>query len=353
MPTLKPLPDCEGPKLERFTNDLTKHDFKFLEYLGSGCHSVVVKAEIDGKIYVIKLFFPVYVHEPNFELDPIDEDYFVEREEKERLTASEKIPQHVVDSLRVHATSFYNECRAYGRLKELGREHLAGKVHGYLRLYLHQIDEQVQDAIKNTIPEAKWPTIQVMEMMDDEVDLPIMAILHKCGIVVRDLKSQQYYEGQLCDLSHAWAIPHVFGPEGGIRPSWAFASMAAWDLKCFHDMIEEANESALRAEPPLKPSNSVAKRNDERYESLRPRLGMQRPFLPMLNYDEGGTWDLNYYPSYDPALFKWKTIPKRTKEKPIGHIPKKPIGGVSIKRKSTATEEAQQMEKGKSMKRKR
>jgi len=55
MPTLKPLPDCEGPKLERFTNDLTKHDFKFLEYLGSGSHSVVVKAEIDGKIYVIKL----------------------------------------------------------------------------------------------------------------------------------------------------------------------------------------------------------------------------------------------------------------------------------------------------------
>ncbi|KAJ4100822.1 hypothetical protein NW760_010018 [Fusarium oxysporum] len=129
--------------------------------------------------------------------------------------------------------------------------------------------------------------------------------------------------------------------------------MAAWDLKCFHDMIEEANESALRAEPPLKSSNSVAKRNDERYESLRPRLGMQRPFLPMLNYDERGTWDLNYYPSYDPALFKWKTIPKRTKEKPIGHIPKKPIGGVSIKRKSTATEEAQQMEKGKSKKRKR
>lgn len=117
------------------------------------------------------------MHEPNFELDPIDEDYFVEREEKERLTASEKIPQHVVDSLRVHATSFYNKCRAYGRLKELGREHLAGKVHGYLRLYLHQIDDQAQAAIKNTIPEAKWPTIQVMEMMDDEVDLPIMAIV--------------------------------------------------------------------------------------------------------------------------------------------------------------------------------
>lgn len=54
MPTLKPLPDCEGPKLECFTDDLSKHDFKFLEYLGEGCHSVVLKARIDGKFYVVK-----------------------------------------------------------------------------------------------------------------------------------------------------------------------------------------------------------------------------------------------------------------------------------------------------------
>lgn len=55
MPTLKPLPDCEGPKLECFTDDLTKHNFEFLQLLGSGCHSTVVKVDIDGKIYVIKL----------------------------------------------------------------------------------------------------------------------------------------------------------------------------------------------------------------------------------------------------------------------------------------------------------
>ncbi|KAH7244401.1 uncharacterized protein BKA55DRAFT_618554 [Fusarium redolens] len=353
MPTLKPLPDCEGPKLECFTDDLSKHDFKFLELLGSGCHSVVLKAEIDGKLYVIKFFFPVYVHEPNFEMDPIDEGYFVGREEKERLTASEKIPQQVVDSLRLHATSFNNECRAYGRLKELGREHLAVKVHGYLRLYLPQFDEYLRAAMGDSHPQEDWFTRDMIEMEDDEVDLPIMAILHRCGIVVRDLKSQQYHEGQLCDLSHAWTIPHIFGPEGGMRPRWAFASMAAWDLKCFQDMIEEANMYALRPEPPLKLSNLVARRNDEVYNNLRPRPGMYGPFLPLLNYDEGGIWDMNYYPSYDPALFNWKAIPKRTTKKSIGHILKKSTGGVSKKRKSTATGGARQVGKGKNKKRHR
>jgi hypothetical protein len=405
MPTLKPLPDCEGPKLECFTDDLSKHDFKFLELLGSGCHSVVLKAEIDGKLYVIKFvgtanritmpmltraqFFPVYVHEPNFEMDPIDEGYFVGREEKERLTASEKIPQHVVDSLRLHATSFNNECRAYGRLKELGREHLAVKVHGYLRLYLPQFDEYLRAAMGDRHPQEDWFTRDMIEMEDDEVDLPIMAIvkdwipdhrdhmgdmtreaeqrqmnhlprmlrnlrqLHRCGIVVRDLKSQQYHEGQLCDLSHAWTIPHIFGPEGGMRPRWAFASMAAWDLKCFQDMIEEANMYALRPEPPLKLSNLVARRNDEVYNNLRPRPSMYGPFLPLLNYDEGGIWDMNYYPSYDPALFNWKAIPKRTTKKSIGHILKKSTGGVSKKRKSTATGGARQVGKGKNKKRHR
>lgn len=55
MPSLKPLPDCEGPKLECFTDDLLAHDFKFLTIIDRGAHSAVVKAEIDGKIYAIKM----------------------------------------------------------------------------------------------------------------------------------------------------------------------------------------------------------------------------------------------------------------------------------------------------------
>lgn len=55
MPQLKPLPDCEGPKLECFIDDITTCDFKLLGPLGSGCHSQVWKAEINGKVYAIKM----------------------------------------------------------------------------------------------------------------------------------------------------------------------------------------------------------------------------------------------------------------------------------------------------------
>ena len=54
MPQLKPLPDCEGPKLECFIDDITTCDFKIVKILGSGAHSQVWKAEINGKVYAIK-----------------------------------------------------------------------------------------------------------------------------------------------------------------------------------------------------------------------------------------------------------------------------------------------------------
>ncbi|KAF5241773.1 hypothetical protein FANTH_8989 [Fusarium anthophilum] len=387
MATLKPLPDCEGPKLECFTDDLTKHNFKFLEILGSGCHSTVVKAEIDGKIYAVKLFFPFYEDKPEFRMAPIN-NLLVNREEDERLTIS-NMSQHAVDSLRLHSTSFNNECRAYGRLKELGCEHLAVKVHGYLRLYLPQIDEHIQGMIRRTMPGTQYTTFDVMEMDDAEADLPIMAIvkdwipdhrkptgertreaeqrrinylprmlrdlrqLHKCGIVVRDLKCVQYLEGHLCDFSHAWTIPHILGPEGGILSRWSFLSMAAWDLKCFHEMAHAMNEDADLAEPPLKRCTSIVSRNQERCKSLRPRPSMLGPFLPMLAYDCSEPGDMDYYPPFDPALFNWKAIQNRAAKESICHIPEKPARGVSMKRKSTATKEARPVEKGNKRKKRR
>jgi hypothetical protein len=54
MPTLEPLPPCPGPKLEAFTDDITKHDFKLIDEVGAGSHSNVWKVELDGKLYAIK-----------------------------------------------------------------------------------------------------------------------------------------------------------------------------------------------------------------------------------------------------------------------------------------------------------
>ncbi|KAF4335082.1 hypothetical protein FBEOM_11060 [Fusarium beomiforme] len=163
--------------------------------------------------------------------------------------------------------------------------------------------------------------------------------LHKCGIVVRDLKDQQYYEGQLGDLSHAWTIPHILGPEGGMRPRWLFASMAAWDLKCFQRILNDANRFALGADPPLKTHILVAWRDDQVYERLRSRPAMHGPFFPLCNYDDGGIYDMKYYPPYDPALFNWKASQKQAiKKKPIRDRPKKKsTGRVSKKRSTGAT----------------
>ncbi|KAJ4247131.1 hypothetical protein NW762_013269 [Fusarium torreyae] len=365
MPTLKPLPDCEGPKLECFSDDIMAHDFKLLTFLGKGCHSVVFKAEIDGKIYVIKFFFAHSSKNPEYQMAPIDEGYdAIEGESSVPLVASDTMPQSAIDSLFMHATSFYNECRAYGRLKELSREHLAIKAHGYLRVHLNdQIREQFTAAMQKDTPGCPDVTLDVM--MHEDLDVPVMAIvkdwvpdhrlywydpeyspensrkveqrqinhlprmlrnlrqLHKCGIVVRDLKEVQYYEGQLGDLSHAWTIPHIFGPESGLRPRWNFASMAAWDLKCFQQMLDDYDDIAREAEPPLKTHNLVAWRNDQAYGRLRPRPEMHGPFLPMLAYDDPRVWDLKDFPPYDPAEFNWKAAQKKTKKASTGGVTKK------------------------------
>lgn len=57
MSRLKPLPDCEGPKLEAFTDDhFAAHDVEFLKALWSDtAHGNVFKTKIDGKVYAIKL----------------------------------------------------------------------------------------------------------------------------------------------------------------------------------------------------------------------------------------------------------------------------------------------------------
>ncbi|KAH7244413.1 uncharacterized protein BKA55DRAFT_692218 [Fusarium redolens] len=255
IPQLKPLPDCEGPKLECFIDDITTCDFKLLGLLGGGCHSLVWKAEINGKVYAIKMFFHLEAHEPSFLMDGLDDD----PQDSDEPDPLNDMSQSTIDSLRLHTSSFYNECRVFGRLKELGREDLAIKGYGYLQFYLN--DDKVRqhflpfgDGARRHLAFLgnKDPTdVDVIRrtLQHDDLRIPMMAIvkewlrnlreLHKSGIVIRDLKWQQYLNGQLADFSFAWTIPHIFGPESGLRPRWSFESMAAWDLKCFQEILDD------------------------------------------------------------------------------------------------------------------
>lgn len=52
--TLLPLPHCDGPKLEPFDFQ-GPQNIEFLEYLGEGAHSHVVKVKILEQVYALKL----------------------------------------------------------------------------------------------------------------------------------------------------------------------------------------------------------------------------------------------------------------------------------------------------------
>jgi serine/threonine protein kinase len=378
IPQLKPLPDCEGPKLECFIDDITTCDFKLLGLLGGGCHSLVWKAEINGKVYAIKMvsvsfnsplpflyfliiiqFFHLGAHEPSFLMAGLDDD----PQDSDEPDPLDDMSQLTIDSLRLHASSFYNECRVFGRLKELGSEDLAIKAYGYLQFYLN--DDKVRqhflpfgDGARRYLAFLgnKDPTdVDVIRrtLQHDDLRIPMMAIvkewvhpvegdrtsresvkrdmgyrprqlrnlreLHKSGIVIRDLKWQQYLNGQLADFSFAWTIPHIFGPESGLRPRWSFESMAAWDLKCFQEILDDFSREVERLVPRLKRHNLVALRNDNVYESLRPRSRMYGPFLPMLVYD-ADCQPMKYRPPFDPAKFNWRAVQKTTKNGATGRV---------------------------------
>ncbi|KAF4456277.1 hypothetical protein F53441_1571 [Fusarium austroafricanum] len=364
MPPPKPLPDCDGPKLKCFLDDITTGDFKIVGFLGVGCHSQAWKAEIDGKVYAIKIFSDLGSKEPNFLMSAFDKAPESE-DEPEPLVASDQLSQSTIDSLRLHATSFYNECRVFGRLKELGREHLAIKAYGYLEFDLD--DARVQQNFLPFLEEERaflirqgrkdFTTADMIRSRFQHYDLkiPLMAIvkewiplhrdqsmphvltqkqmsslprllrnlheLHKSGIVVRDLKMQQYLDGQLADFSFAWTIPHIFGPESGLRPRWSFESMAAWDLKCFQGMLNAFNRKAEEMVPRMRKHNLVAWRQDDVYQRLRPRPQMYGPFLPMLIFDSD-VKPMVHHPPFDPAKFSWRAVQKTTKNVVTGRVSK-------------------------------
>jgi hypothetical protein len=289
---------------------------------------------------------------------PLEEHYLMDRVQAYDPNTDKPQPQAVMDDLKYHASSFSNECRVYGRLKELGREDLAIKAHGYLRVYLtNNLQQQWNAAVAQAIPHS-----QVMQqahapqtiLSHHNLAVPVYAIvkdwnpdhrdphpmsndvkrrqikhipqmlrdlhsLHKCGIVVRDLKEQQYYEGKIGDFSHAWTVPHILGPGNDVRPVWAWRSMAAWDLRCFQvDIIDEWKDIADNNHPRLKAPTTVAWNNGATRYPLRNRPDVViGPKLPLVKYDDQQDYEMNYDPPFDPSDFNWQFLEKKKTEQGI------------------------------------
>ncbi|RKL47714.1 hypothetical protein BFJ72_g1945 [Fusarium proliferatum] len=324
MAPLKPLPDCEGPKLEPFEHDFEGDDVEFLKILEPdfAAHSKIIKTRIGDKIYSLKFF----VWEEPFAQPPYTSTY-----------SDSRMPNECCKGFCYHFTPFENECRAFGRLKDVGREDLAVKVHGYVALNCTDvIAEKLQAArskmicpyaklewflsiengvslgiVKDWVDEVEYDDEDTNELYQQVVQvshfprmLEGLHELHKHGIVVKDLSDRQYVNGTLVDLSMSSTVPHPFGPDPdptGLgnwwQPRWTFQSLAAWDLYCFQEYVIETWKEGLahflKAKPGMRGLKKTcwiqAYRLPKETRELRPRGRSrrdeeQRPYLPMLNH---------------------------------------------------------------------
>lgn len=160
-----------------------------------------------------------------------------------------------------HTNAFFNECRAFGRLKELGREELAVKAYGYLKLDLFgKFEDKLLTLIKTSERAAmshachgllhaifvcptylgKEPRLCILkdwiegpshsmtshdEYQEENAELlPRMLSdlreLHECGVVVYDMDRDQYVNGTIVDFGCAATVTHIDWPNASSQPVW-------------------------------------------------------------------------------------------------------------------------------------
>ena len=184
--------------------------------------------------------------------------------------------------LRAHADPFYNECRAYGRLREAGLDgKVAVRCHGYTTLppaMESELEERFDvtdwergaydDAIKNR---AYFRAI-VKDLIRDDVRLTHRVVkkmkkdlvqIRKLGIYPSDIKRTNYKKGLLIDFSSAITEPnYYFDMMGDSRTK----KLKKVDLIQFDEMIKkEKIKTWIRG---------TDTKNEEYRQKLRPRLRM-------------------------------------------------------------------------------
>ena len=171
------------------------------------------------------------------------------------------------DDLEPHLKPFNAECRAYGRLKETGNEHLAVKCFGYLKLDKETYPNLMEEL---GLPKMKWMSdeYEYDHGHDKEEELfPIDALvkelkessmqraphtsgqfprmgrdlkeLHRLGIVCQDVRSDNYINGQLVDLGDSITGPHLFLDEtSGLTTLFKMKTLVWLDYAAFDEMTE-------------------------------------------------------------------------------------------------------------------
>lgn len=217
------IPRCEPPHLQPYNHDGTA-DITFLEKVGAGLHSHVFKVQIDDRVFALKVF----------NLNILFSDWIIP------TSPDGPEPDVDVELLTAQWHPFNAECRAYARLKEAEKEHLAVRCHGYLCLTDAQKTE-VEDRFgigswwhPKSAADPDYPDPEWQQKIRQEEGRPLRAIvkdfvnskvhfgfqhapmmlkdlhqLHRCGIVVGDIKEDAYVDGKLVDFSQAVVVPHM------------------------------------------------------------------------------------------------------------------------------------------------
>ncbi|RSL55581.1 hypothetical protein CEP54_009279 [Fusarium duplospermum] len=245
---LVPLPLCEGPKLEPFDFQ-GPQKIDFIQHIGEGSHSHVFKFK--------------FVGDEEWEC-PVGEG---NKDNLEALTAFSK-----------YAEPFNCECRAFGRLKEAGCEHLATKCFGYLlledyneRAMMYKFKDLALDftehyeefdvrsrflgkggrppPIRGIIkelgqPDEKLRTRTLRSILQDVIQI------QQLGMISLDIAHRQIINGKLSDFSTTITFPHFITspelnphlePEVMARMELQTFKMSLHDYCMFDDMVREWN----------------------------------------------------------------------------------------------------------------
>ncbi|KAL7629020.1 hypothetical protein AAE478_000538 [Parahypoxylon ruwenzoriense] len=244
----KHLPPCDGPKLHAFK--YRNASIKWLKLLGtsldarSGCQGFVFKVEIKSKIYALKVFkfFPPSTDRPI--LGPI----------RGRLVTDE--------DLAFHTDPFYAECRAYGQIQKAYSGHLPKRpyvadCYGFLALNSkdekHLSDQGINlwDGISSddeyrVMADGSPARALVKQYVEKDTTVfngktmerirKGIRFMNSKGILIRDVRLDNYQGELLVDLGSAWTKPHCILDNA---PQHLVAEWKETDRVMFDDMVKE------------------------------------------------------------------------------------------------------------------
>lgn len=182
----------------------------------------------------------------------------------------------VTDELAAfHCDPFYAECRAYGRIEELKRQGIikrkvAAECFGFLGLKPQEEEEvsrmgaDLWDLPEEDDYRMKAEGSPARAIVKEFIEGPTtsfglracrhmltgLRLLNKHGILIRDIKGDNYKARLLLDFGSAWTTPHCImdSVPAEFAEQWRGA-----DLQMFDDMLQEHNlHTRLRALPDIR-----------------------------------------------------------------------------------------------------